>query len=278
MTALPPRPLAACPAATPIAAQRAVGRLALAFAAPEGRTRLRQFYQQGCLKARLPRGPGVEAVALNISGGIAGGDELHTTLKLEAGASLTFTTQAAERVYRALGEPARVATHMCVAQGAMLRYLPQETILFNGFALERRLDIELAPGARCLGVESLVFGRLAMGEQLRAGYLRDVITLRQGGTLLWQDMTRLEGDINTQLDRPGVAACARAVASIFAVGFSDRLAPLRAVLAGAQAGASVLGEVLLARILAPDAAALRILVARSIEIIGQSPLPRVWQS
>ena len=84
------------------APQRARGRLDLAFTHDGTTTRLDRFYQEGCLKARLPRGPGVEAVALNISGGIVGGDALDTALELAPNAEATFTTQAAERIYRSL--------------------------------------------------------------------------------------------------------------------------------------------------------------------------------
>jgi len=260
-----------------IGAQRARGHLDLAFGHDGTRTRLQRFYQQGCLKARLPRGPGVEAVALNISGGIAGGDVLETEVTLAEGASVTFTTQAAERVYRALGPAARVSTHLIAGPGARLAYLPQETLLFDGFALERALDIDLAAGARFLGIESLVFGRLAMGESVGKGHLRDRISLRREGRLLWQDMTRLDGDIATQLDRPGVAAGARAVATLFAVGLNSRLDALRAALAGAHAGASVMDDVLLARVLAPDAAALRKIMVHALAALRPGPLPRVWQ-
>ena len=256
--------------------QRAHGRLDLAFGHDGARTRLARFYQEGCLKARLPRGAGMEAVALNISGGIAGGDRLDVALDLAPGAEALFTTQAAERVYRALEAPARLRTKLVAGAGAKLHYLPQETILFDGFALDRALEIDLAAGAEFLGVESLVFGRLAMGEILRAGALRDRICLRREGALLWQDSTRLEGDIAAQLDRPGVAAGARAVACIFAVG-PWRLEDLRAALEGAHAGASWVGEVLVARILAPDAAALRRVLVRALAVLRPAGLPRVWQ-
>jgi urease accessory protein len=257
------------------APQRARGRLDLAFT-HDGTTRLQRFYQEGCLKARLPRGPGVEAVALNISGGIAGGDALDTALELAPGAAVTFTTQAAERIYRALEAPSRIRTRLTLGTGAVLHYLPQKTILFDGFALDRALDIELASGAVFLGIESLIFGRLTMGEILREGFLRDRISLHRDGALLWQDSARLEGDIAAQLDRPGIAAGARAMASIFAVGLC-KLDALREALADAHAGASMIGDVLLARILAPDAAALRRVIVKALGVLRPGPLPRVWQ-
>ncbi|OYV33627.1 MAG: hypothetical protein B7Z81_11115, partial [Acidocella sp. 20-61-6] len=185
-----------------VAAQRAKGLLDLRFRRAAGRTRVLGFYQEGCLKARLPRALGTEicdAVTMNISGGIAGGDVLETRIALEPGARVCVAGQAAERVYRALEAPARVASYLDVGAGAALEYLPQETILFDGFGLERTLEIELAGDARYLGVESLVFGRKAMGEVVSAGFLRDRIVLRREGRLVLQDMTRLEGDIAAQL-------------------------------------------------------------------------------
>jgi urease accessory protein len=125
----------------------------------------------------------------------------------------------------------------------------------------------------------LVFGRQAIGEVIRAARLRAQLSLRRDGKLLWRDITRLEGDIAAQLARSGVAAGARAVASLFAAGpgIAEKLPALRAALTGAMAGASWSGEALLARILAPDAATLRAILARALHAIRNAELPRVWQ-
>ena len=95
-----------------------------------------------------------EAITINISGGIASGDSLATDIEIGAGAAVSITSQAAERIYRALDFlPARLQTTITLGAGAMLDYLPQETILFDGFALDRSLDIELAEDADFLGVK-----------------------------------------------------------------------------------------------------------------------------
>ncbi|EKN00355.1 MULTISPECIES: urease accessory protein UreD [unclassified Acidocella] len=260
--------------------QRASGRLDLALTAQNGRTRLRSFYQQGCLKARLLQsGPIPELVAINISGGIASGDAVETHLDLGAGACCIFASQAAERIYRALGEaPARISTRLTLAPDARLFYLPQETILFDGFSLDRHLDIDIAPGATLVGVESLLFGRLAMGEALRSGCLKDRIAITRAGKTLWRDVARLEGDLFAQLDQPGLAGGARAMASLFAIGpdLAAKLPGLRAALPGA--GVSLHDDLLLARILAPDAITLRRRVVAALAILSEFGLPRVWQS
>ena len=267
------------------AAQRAVGRLDLAFGAHGDATRIQRFYQEGCLKARLPRARRsdiCEAVLMNISGGIAGGDALTIALTLAAGARVSVATQAAERVYRALREPASVTTHITLGLGARLDYLPQETILFDGFALRRALEIELAADASFLGVESLVFGRRAMGETLRAGSLRDRISLRRDGKLLLADFTRLDGDIAALLARPAIAAGAAALATVIyaASDAAARLPAVRAALAvyGAESAATTLDGMIVARLLAPDAISLRsYLLAALRPLLDGRPFPRVWQ-
>lgn len=73
------------------------------------------------------------------------------------------TTQTAERAYRAIGAPGRVETRLRVGQGACLHWVPQELILSEGAALERRLDVDMAGDAELVMLEALVLGREAMG-------------------------------------------------------------------------------------------------------------------
>jgi urease accessory protein len=263
------------------APQRASGRLALAFTHDGTSTRVQKFYQEGCLKARLPRPQDekiIEAVAMNIGGGIAGGDSLSTEITLGPKARAAVSSQAAERVYRALNAPSRITTTISLAPGAALAHLPQETILFDGFALTRTLEINLAPTATYIGVESLIFGRQAMGETIRTGALNDKITLKIGGKLVFQDITRLNGDIAAQLARKAVADGAMAIASLIyaAPDAEARLPDLRAALAGYHAGASFFGSKNFARILAPSAISLRNCVTAALRSCGVI-LPKVWQ-
>jgi urease accessory protein len=272
------------PARSKIPAQRASGRLALSCRRHGAVTRIETLYQQGCLKARLPRPADPEildAVTLNISGGVAGGDDLATTITLHDGAQANVASQAAERIYRALGPPARIATSIAIGPGATLHYLPQETIFFDGFALDRTLEIDLDETASYLGVESLVFGRQAMSESLRHGQLNDRVTLRRRKNLIFQDMTRLHGDIAAQLGRKAVAAGGIATAGIiFAAPNAAAVLPaIRAAIADHHAGASALDQNLVfVRVLAPSALSLRHCVIAALAACrGGRALPLVWQ-
>jgi len=103
-------------------------------------------------------------VLINTAGGLTGGDRLIWRADIDAGAELTLTSQACERIYRSTGAPAEVRAHLAAGPGAVLSWLPQETLLFDQGSLVRSLDVELAAGARFLAVEAVVLGRTAMGD------------------------------------------------------------------------------------------------------------------
>ncbi len=166
--------------------QRARGVLSVRFGLRDGVTALADLRQEGCLKARFPRRADpdwAEMATLNTSGGIAGGDRLSIDVAVGAGARACIAGQAAERSYRARpGDlPALLRTRIAVGSGARAEWLPQETILFDGAALDRALEVEMAGDAGFLGVEALVFGRAAMGESVRRLWLRDAIRVKRDG-------------------------------------------------------------------------------------------------
>ncbi|WP_424810695.1 urease accessory protein UreD [Roseococcus sp. YIM B11640] len=173
--------------------QRAQGAASLEVSA-QGLARLHQSAPLRVLFPTPEPGEPLEAVLVNVAGGLAGGDELHAEIRLRDGARAVTTTPAAEKLYRSLGEEARIATRIAIAEGAVLEHLPQEAILFQGARLRRSMEAELAPGATLLAAESVVLGRLARGEVWRSGALRDSWRLRQGGRLIWADAMALDAE------------------------------------------------------------------------------------
>lgn len=253
------------------------------MAADGARTRLERLYQDGCAKIRLPRdarAEGLEAVLINSSGGLTGGDHMEWLATVGDGARLTLSTQACEKIYRARDGDARQRVTLILGQGARLDWVPQETILFDGGALSRRLDADLAEGARLLAVEAVVLGRTAMGETVRAGALRDRWRIRRGGRLVFADDLRLEGPIDDLADRAAVLGGRRAFASLLLVDDDAPrfLAPLRTALGG-LGGASAFDGKLFARIVAQDGFALRQALLPALELLrGGELLPRVWRT
>ena len=246
---------------------------------------LADLRQAGCLKARFPRRvvPGwMDVVVLNTGGGVAGGDQLGMAIAVGTDARATVAAQAAERFYRARSAdaPSHVRTRLAVAAGAALEWLPQETILFDRSALNRRLEVDLAEDARFLGVETIVCGRTAMGERVGHGWLRDLIRIIRDGELLLHDAIRLDGDIDGKLRHAAIGDGAKVVATIVYVApdTAEKLVGLRsATVCTTELAASAWNGMLVARLLGPDSASVRRTVVAALAILREDrPLPRVW--
>ncbi|WP_163267232.1 urease accessory protein UreD [Chelativorans alearense] len=245
------------------------------------KTCLDTFYQEGCCKIRLPRGHGsaLEAVLINTSGGLTGGDRVEWEAKAAAGTKLVLTTQACERIYRSTGDDARVSTALRVGAGAHVDWLPQETILFEASRLDRTLTVNLDEGATFTAVEAVLLGREAMGEAARSARLKDSWRIFRAGRLIHAEATRLTGD---DFERDGLSLLSghNAFATLLAVtpDAEEKLEALRAMIAPhAHAAASAIGERLILRILAPSGLMLRRTLAPAIALLsGAGALPRLW--
>jgi urease accessory protein len=266
--------------------QRARGGAELHLARSGAVTRIAHLHQVSPARILFPTPePGEPPLGalVNTAGGLAGGDALRFDLRLGAGADAILCTPAAEKIYRSLGPATRIDVSVAVGAGATLEWLPQETILFDRARLERRIAVAIAPDARLLFAEMLVFGRQARGEVMRAGLLRDLWRLRRGDALLWADGLSLEQDLAARLqDRFGFAG-AEAMASLV-LAMPGSLEPLREALREAGAAASLVRPgLLLARWLG-GATAVRgavgaaICLLRSRALGRPARLPRLWTS
>ena len=175
--------------------------------------RLARLEQRAPLRVLFPRVAAdelVEAVLLNTGGGVVGGDRLAVEIEAGPDARMRLTTQAAEKVYRSAGPSCALDVRLAAGRDAWLEWLPQETILSDGCRIRRQLVLDLAPGARALAGEVVVFGRAAHGEALSAGALSERWWLRRDGRLLWADALRLDSALAACLAAPS-ASPARAI-------------------------------------------------------------------
>jgi urease accessory protein len=216
---------------------------------------------------------------INTAGGVTGGDQFSTAITAHENARISVTTQAAERIYRTSGaEAGQMQTNLTVAAGAQLFWLPQETILFEGSRLKRRLDVDLDANSRFLMVEPLIFGRTASGETLQDCVIDDTVSITMAGDPLYLDRIRMTGDIDATLQRNAVANGARAVASIVLVD-PDASQFLTAVrdLMPPTGGASLLTEnTLVVRLLATDSFALRQTLFAILRTLTRDAMPKNW--
>ena len=273
----------------PPALQRARGAARVTLKSRDGAAVLDGLRQEGCAKAILPRTDAAlpEIVFLNTAGGLTGGDRLRYDLTLADGLCAVATTQTAERAYAAGASSASVEVSLKVGAGGWLDWLPQETILFDGAALDRRVTLDLGPGAGCLFLETIVLGRHAMGETVKGLALRDHRMVTREGAPLWSEPMTLDSRALARAAGPAILGGARAMATLVLVhpGAGDLLARLRATLdeEGVEAAASAFDGRLVLRALAWDGLPLRRLALRALAALRPhlpscGPLPRVWQT
>lgn len=209
-------------------------------------------------------------------------------VEIAAGARATVTTQAAEKIYRALPteEPVSIQSAFRLAPGSWGEWLAQETILFAKARLRRRFEADVAPSAKLLAVESVVLGRIARGERFDQGLLHDAWRIRRDGRLIWADGIHLDGDIARTRSAPfgfgtGVASATVIYVAADANHYIDEV---RRVLAchGGIGTATTFDGLLVVRVVADDAASVRSAVMAVACAIrhqaGGLParLPQVW--
>ena len=245
---------------------------------------LARLYQRGAAKALLPRchGTAQEVVLVNTAGGITGGDRYRYGCTASA-SQIVVTTQAAERAYRSSTDDiAGMDVRLAARRGAALHWLPQETILFEGSRLARRIEVDLDSSSECLVLESLVFGRHAMGEALQSCHFTDQWRIRVEGMLVHAESLSLTEEIGAALAASAGAAGAQMSATLVYVGpRPEQLqADISAVLPSLASRVAVScwqGRLVL-RLLAAETMAGKADLSRIIGSIRGQHVPHVWQT
>ena len=124
-----------------------------------------------------------------------------------------------------------------------------------------------------------MFGRSAMGETVACGHVFDRWRVRVGGELVFAETTRLDGEIAQRLNESAVAANGAAIASVLKLpGDEAAAASIRAIQQNflGEVGVSAWNGLALARLVAPDGAALRRDLIAVLTTWGAGMLPRLW--
>ena len=262
------------------------------MAADQGRTRLRDLYQSDPCRVLFPRpaaGAPFEGVVVTTSGGIVGGDRISLHIETGDNSVATFTTQAAEKIYRSAGPDSHMTIELTIGTDSLLEWMPQETILFDGARLRRTTNIDVAPGSRLLCGEIIVFGRRARGEKFTQGFLHDSWRITEGGHLIWADALHLANDIDAMMNRASTFDGAASLGTLVyrADDAECHLDKVREIFQDSpddrcMAAATCLGSLLIMRLLGTDAAATRRAVTdfwsafRVAVLDFPAGLPKVW--
>ena len=269
----------------PLASVRSRGVLALTAHVQDGVTRRARVREDGALRMRFPpESPNrLDAVTVNVAGGMAGGDAYDCAFTAEAGANLVVTSAAAEKVYRALGAPTRSEVALRADACASLTYVPQEAILFDRARIVRRYEMDVARDARLIAVDSVILGRTAMGEHVTSLVWRDQWRLRRDGKLIWADATRVEGDAEALLAHAATGGGALAFATLLyaapdAAIHLDTLRETLRVADNCEAAATAYDGLLVARFIAREGHKLRTALIDAITCLPGGGLPRSWST
>jgi urease accessory protein len=176
---------------------------------PSGRTVLRERRQRFPLRTTVPfyldekAGDMAFVYVQNPTGGVFGGDRLHTVLTCGRGTRVHLTTQSATKVYRTEGPAARQEIRLQLSEGAYVEHIPDTLIPQAGADYEQITRVELAPGAVLITAETVAPGRVGCGE--RFAYRRLVLeTLAcRDDDELFAERLRLE-PARVRPDRPGM--------------------------------------------------------------------------
>jgi urease accessory protein len=181
----------------PVATTGWRAELALGFEHRGARTVLATRRHDGPLVVQKPLYPEGEAVCHAIvvhpPGGIAGGDSLQLDVEVGGGAHALLTTPGAAKWYRSAGNWARQTLALRVAPGAVLEWLPQESIVFDAARAKLSSEVHLTGDARFIGWELLCFGRSGSGERFTRGSCRLSSAIWRDGRPLWLERGRIDG-------------------------------------------------------------------------------------
>ena len=214
------------------------------------------------LQSLYPEGDAVcHNVLVHPPGGLVGGDTLDISATVGPGAHGLVTTPGATRFYRSTGERALQRTHLSLAEGTRLEWLPLEALCYNACKAENHLTLNLAPGAECMGWDVTALGLPHAGQPFDTG--RFVQHIEAPG--LWLERGVIDAADHRLLESPLGLAGQRCMASLFFVVGTPlerarrdtALDAARAVMDAhalkASAGAtSPNGQVLVVRALAPQ--------------------------
>ena len=128
---------------------------------------LKKLFQSGSSKVLLPNShkENNELVLINTAGGITCNDKIKINILVEK-SELSICTQAAEKIYAGIGDPAKVEINITL-NNSNLYWLPKELILFDNSKLDRKININLSNNSNLIFCETSIFGRKAMSEKIK---------------------------------------------------------------------------------------------------------------
>lgn len=171
----------------------------------DGQTRLGKTESFGPLRVQRPFYPAgkqcMHLYLLHPPGGLVAGDRLTIDIHAESQTQGLVTTPSAGKVYNNItDEPQYQSVTLTVDDQAMLEWLPQETIIFNGAKGELLTDVHLHDQAHFIGWDIICIGRPTSEDWFEQGTLKQTFSIQHNQTPLFIERNYFdaESDVMTQ--------------------------------------------------------------------------------
>lgn len=222
---------------------------------------------------------------LHPPGGLVGGDVLDLAVYAGENTHTLLTTPGATKFYRSQGQHAMQTQTLTAADGSMLEWFPQETILFEGAMGNLETTVHLAPNAVFMGWEILCLGLPALKKTFAKGRLQSTATLFNDGIPLLFEKLKIEEQ--NDLCRPAGLRNQPVTATFWAYPVQAQLfsqVQNNASCSNENFGMTLMDDLLVARYLGdhPGQAKTQFQNLRQIlapELTGrQAAVPRIWNT
>ena len=155
----------------------------------------KKFFQSGCCKILNPKNYNEfkELVLSNTAGGITCNDSIEINATIN-NSELSICTQAAEKIYAGIGDPAKVNININLSNST-LYWLPKELILFDNSKLRRNINVNLSDNSNLIFCETSIFGRKAMSEKIKNISLSDQWKINVNSSLKHFEAINMQGSM-----------------------------------------------------------------------------------
>lgn len=146
-------------------------------------------------KALYPEGSDLcQVIVLHPPSGIVGGDVLQITVEAGEHSLVQMTTPGAGKLYGSAGPFATQSVNLSVGAGAILEWMPQETIVFDAARANLHTHVKLTDDSTFFGWDIYCLGRSASGEKFKQGAVNVSYRLERDSKTLWIERGRFLGD------------------------------------------------------------------------------------
>ena len=165
----------------------------------DGRTILRDVYFTSPLKIITPFNTDyglVRVMLLSSSSGIMSGDRYNINVDIGENCRSEITSQSYEKIHKMEEGHAERVNIINVDSGAILNYMPQQTIPFKNSAFENTTTINLKDEtSKLLYHEILSSGRVHYGETFGYTYFKNLTDIFVGGKRVYRDNTYFDPEM-----------------------------------------------------------------------------------